>query len=127
MPRREQLGDRIRRLRRQRQLGLRQTAARIGISAAYLSRIETDRGQSPPAERVIRTLASVLADDFDQLMQLAGRVSTDVERYITADPGMAGFLRRARRFNLTADDLMRLLDRHQAHHANHAHHGRKAS
>jgi transcriptional regulator with XRE-family HTH domain len=114
---REHLGLRIRRLRQQRKLGLRQTAARVGISPAYLSRIETDREQSPPAERVIRTLAFVLGDDFDRLMQLAGRVSADVEQYITAEPGMAGFLRRARQENLTAGDLMRLLDLHQGRRA----------
>ncbi|MGH6960390.1 MAG: helix-turn-helix domain-containing protein [Dongiaceae bacterium] len=118
MASRENLGRRIRRLRQQRKLGLRQTAARVGISAAYLSRIERDSEQSPPAERVIRTLAGVLDDDFDRLMQLAGRVSADVERYITAQPGMPGFLRRARQENLTAVDLMRLLDLHQGRTAN---------
>jgi HTH-type transcriptional regulator, competence development regulator len=117
MPGREKLGPRLRRIRQQKKLGLRETAARVGISPAYLSRIETDGEQSPPAERVLRTLASVLGDDFDVLMQLAGRVSQDVERYITAEPGMSGFLRRARRQNLRAVDLMRLLDRRPARRA----------
>ena len=111
MSKRENLGSRIRRVRQERKLGLRQTAGRVGISPAYLSRIETDAEQSPPGERVIRTLAEVLGDDFDILMHLAGRVSADVERYITAEPGMPDFLRRARRQNLRVADLIRLLDR----------------
>lgn len=112
MPPREQLGQRIRRLRQERRFGLQQAAARIGISAAYLPRIETDRRQRPPADRVIRTVAGVLRPDFDTLTWLAGRVSADLERHVTEDPGTPGFLRRAQQSSLSATDLNRLLDRH---------------
>lgn len=107
----EKLGDRIKRIRMARELGLRETAAKIGRSAALLSRIESNDESVKPSEEVIKALAEVLHDDFDTLMTLAGRVSGDVEAVITSDPGMPAFLRRASEAKLSAGDLMRLLDK----------------
>jgi transcriptional regulator with XRE-family HTH domain len=107
----ERLGERIRRKRSEKELGLRETAAKIGISPTYLSRIETMDEKTPPAEDVIRKLATLLGDDFDELMQIAGRVPEDVERVIKADPTMPAFLRTASGKNLSGTDLMKLLDK----------------
>lgn len=107
----ERLGERIRRKRTEKKLGLRETAAKVGISPTYLSRIETLDEKTPPAEEVIRKLAALLGDDFDDLMQLAGRVPEDVEKVIKADPTMPAFLRTAREKNLSGTDLMKLLDK----------------
>jgi len=53
---REKLGERIKRIRQARELGLRETAAKVGISSTYLSRIENCQDPTPPKEKVIRTL-----------------------------------------------------------------------
>lgn len=106
----ERLGERIRRKRGEHKLGLRETATKVGISATYLSRIETMDEKTPPAEDVIRKLAKLLNDDFDELMQLAGRVPQDVEKVIKNDPGMPAFLRSAKEQNYSGDDLMKLLE-----------------
>jgi transcriptional regulator with XRE-family HTH domain len=66
----ETLGDRIKRVRKERGLGLRETAGKIGISATFLSRVETNAEQSAPSEDVLRKLAKVIEDDFDAIMQL---------------------------------------------------------
>ena len=66
--------------------------------------------KTPPAEDVIRKLATLLSDDFDELMQLAGRVPEDVEDLIKGDPNMPAFLRTAKERNLSGDDLMKLLE-----------------
>ena len=100
----------MRRVRTLRRLGLRETAARVGISAAYLSRLETNQEKSPPAERVIRELAQTLEDEFLVLMHLAGRIPADVADYVTAEPAIPAFLRTARELNYTGEDLMRLLE-----------------
>jgi transcriptional regulator with XRE-family HTH domain len=106
---REKLGERIKRVRQERQLGLRETATKVGISATYLSRIETCQEASPPAEKVIRGLADLLQDKFDELMQLAGRVPEDVEDVIKGDPDMPAFLRTAREKNVSGAELMKML------------------
>lgn len=106
----EKLGERIRRIRKERNLGLRETATKAGISATYLSRIETNEEKSPPAEEKIRALAKVLDDDFDILMRLAGRVAADVEKVITGDPKMPEFLRMARKEKISGDQLLKMLE-----------------
>ena len=106
----ERLGERIRRKRAEHKLGLRETATKVGISPTYLSRIETMDEKTPPAEDVIRKVATLLSDDFDELMQLAGRVPEDVEDLIKGDPNMPAFLRTAKERNLSGDDLMKLLE-----------------
>ena len=106
----ERLGERIRRRRAEHKLGLRETATKVGISPTYLSRIETMDEKTPPAEDVIRKLATLLNDDFDELMQLAGRVPEDVEKVIKGDPSMPAFLRTAKEQKLSGDDLMKLIE-----------------
>ena len=106
----ETLGERIRRKRLERKLGLRATAKKVGISSTYLSRIETMAETSPPAERVIRELSALLGEDFDELMQLAGRVPEDVTNVIRSDPNMPEFLRRAGRQQLTGKELLEMLE-----------------
>jgi len=105
----ERLGERIRRMRAEHKLGLRETAMKVGISPTYLSRIENMDEKTPPAEDVVRKLATLLNYDFDKLMQLAGRVPEDVEKVIKGDPSMPAFLRTARKQKLSGDDLMKLL------------------
>jgi len=107
----ETLGDRIRRLRKERGLGLRETANKVGISATFLSRVESNTEKAVPREEVIKKLAALLGDDVDVLMQLAGRVAQDVAAVIKSEPGMPAVLRRARDLNLSADDLMKLIDK----------------
>jgi transcriptional regulator with XRE-family HTH domain len=106
----ESFGQRIRRKRTEAKLGLREAATKVGISATYLSRTETAEEQNPPAEDVIRKLAELLDDDFDELMTLAGRISERVEKVITADPTMPEFLRTVGEKKLSGAELMKLLE-----------------
>lgn len=108
---RETLGDRLKRVRSSRGLGLRATASRVGISPTYLSRVENNLETSPPSEEKIQNLAKVLEEDFDELMQLAGRVPAEVSDLIKTDTNMPAFLRRAREKNFSAEDLMEMLER----------------
>lgn len=106
----ESFGQRIRRKRTEAKLGLRETATKVGISPTYLSRTETAEEKNPPAEEVIRKLAALLNDDFDELMTLAGRISEHVEKVITADSTMPEFLRTVGEKKLSGAELMKLLE-----------------
>ena len=79
-------GTTVRSAREETGYGLRELAHRIGISPAYLSRIETSSIEWTPSEDLIRSLASVLNHDADELMRLAGRLPTDIQRYILTNP-----------------------------------------
>ena len=83
-------GDYIRQIREQlresdKRYSLRQTAQRIGVEPAYLSKIE--RGDvAPPSEATIRRLAQDLGEDVDVLLAMAGKVSSDLREIIMRRP-----------------------------------------
>jgi transcriptional regulator with XRE-family HTH domain len=106
---RERLGDRIKRLRKERDLGLREAALKLGISASYLSLIETGQVKTPPAPKVIEDMAKLLDDDFDKLLLLAGRVPEDIETRLVADPALTTFLRTASEQGYSGEDLIDML------------------
>lgn len=68
-----------------RRYSVRQTAQRIGVEPAYLSKIE--RGDvSPPLEETIRRLAANLGEYEDYLLALAGKVASDIRQIIIRRP-----------------------------------------
>ena len=96
-------GQRVRELRRASNVSLRKFAERVGISATYLSKIEREE-LPPPAEERVKTIANLLRQDPDELLALAGRVSSDLPAIIRERPReMAVFLRLAKR--LSAEEL----------------------
>ena len=109
MKKSETFGERIRRRRSELGIGLREAARQADISATFLSRIETGAEKAVPGEKVIRRFARILEDDFDELMTLAGRVSSEVTDYVKANPGMPEFLRRAKEQNISTEKLMEML------------------
>jgi len=106
----ETLGDRIKRIRKARGLGLRETAGKIGISATFLSRVESNAEKAAPSEEVLKKLAKVLDDDLDTLMHLAARVPEDVAAVIKKDPAMPAFLRTARDQEVSGEQLLKMLE-----------------
>ena len=107
----ETFGERIRRKRGEKRVGLRQAAGKVDISPTFLSRVETGAEKAIPSEKVIRKLADMLEDDFDELMALAGRIPAEVSNYVKSDPGMPEFLRQASERKISAEKLMELLDK----------------
>ncbi len=68
-----------------RRFSVRQTAQRIGIEPAYLSKIE--RGDvPPPSEATAVRLAQELGEDPDVLLAVAGKVSSDLQEIIRKRP-----------------------------------------
>ncbi len=69
--------DHIRKLREMKQVSdssysLRKVAGRIGVEPSYLSKVE--RGDVPPSEKLVASLASELGEDADILALLAGKI-----------------------------------------------------
>jgi transcriptional regulator with XRE-family HTH domain len=107
---RESFGALVRREREAKELGLREMARMIGVSPTYLSKVERDEF-SPPAEDKVKRIAEILGRDADELLALAGRVSSDLSDIIRGHPReLAALLRTTK--GLTSDDLARLA--HQA-------------
>jgi len=73
----EEFGAKLRELRQQLGLTLRELADKVGIDFTYLSKIENGV-LPPPSEKVISKLAEVLGADKDELTILAGRIPSDI-------------------------------------------------
>ncbi len=101
-------GDTIRNLRVAQDLGLRQTAAKVGISPAYLSRIERGK-ERPPRPEIIKELAKVLAADPDVLFRLSSSTDPEVVDFLNEQPEIMSLLRYIKKKNFSQEDIQILL------------------
>lgn len=96
----------VRQQRESREIGLREMATKIGVSPTYLSKVERDEFP-PPAEDKVRKIAEIFGTDVDELLALAGKVSSDLSDIIRRNPvELAALLRTAN--GMTAADIARL-------------------
>jgi len=101
-------GEIIRDLRVAQDLGLRETATKVGISPAYLSRIERDK-ESPPRPEIIKELAKVLAADPDVLFRLSSSTDPEVVTFLHDKPEIMNLLRFIKDSNFSAADINSLI------------------
>lgn len=100
------LGERVHDARLAKHLGLREFARQIDITPSYLSDIEADR--RAPAEPLLRVLADSLGLEFEKLVDLAGRLNAQTERYLKRTPGATLLFRRISEKGLPPDKLAEL-------------------
>lgn len=101
-------GETIREMREAQDMGLRVAADRIGISPAYLSRIERGK-ERPPKPEIIKRIATLLGGDPDLLFRLAESTDPDLAEYIHVVPNVPEFLRTAMAQKLTSEDFEALI------------------
>ncbi|MBF0154238.1 MAG: helix-turn-helix domain-containing protein [Magnetococcales bacterium] len=106
-------GDIIRELRLAQDLGLRETAGKIGISPAYLSRIERGK-ERPPRPDVIKALAKILAADPDVLFRLSSSTDPEVTDYLHDQPDVVHLVRYLKHNDFTQEEMVRLMDAAEA-------------
>jgi len=97
-------GETIREMREAQDMRLRAAAERLGISPAYLSRIERGK-ERPPKPEVIKRMATLLGGDPDLLFRLAESTDPDLAEYIHVVPNVPEFLRTAMSERLTSEDF----------------------
>lgn len=84
------VGQRIRQIRKERNLTQRELAERVGINFTYLSRVENDRldDEQTPREETLQRIARALRADPDELLLLARRIPDSYRDRILAKPGI---------------------------------------
>jgi HTH-type transcriptional regulator, competence development regulator len=102
-------GETLREMREAQDLGLRVAAELLGISPAYLSRIERGK-ERPPKPELIKKMAMLLGGDADLLFRLAESTDPDIAEYMNVVPNVPEFLRTARTLRLTSDDFAALTE-----------------
>lgn len=102
-------GETIRDLRVAQDLGLRETANKVGISPAYLSRIERGK-ERPPRPEVIKELARILAADPDVLFRLSSSTDPDVLDFLHEQPEAMMLLRFMKESDFSEKQIGLLLE-----------------
>ena len=97
-------GSTIREMREAQKMGLRAAADRLGISPAYLSRIERGK-ERPPKPELVKRLATLLGGDPDLLFRLAASTDPDLAEFLHGTPNAPEFLRVAKALELTSEDF----------------------
>ena len=97
-------GETLREMREAQEMGLRVAANCLGISPAYLSRIERGR-ERPPKPEIVKRMATLLGGDPDLLFRLAESTDPDLAEYLHSTPGLPEFLRAALAMSLTSEDF----------------------
>lgn len=100
-------GETLRDFRVAQDLGLRETATKVGISPTYLSRIERGK-ESPPRPSVIKELAKVLAADPDVLFRLSASTDPEVVEFLHSQPEVMTLLRYIKDANFTEEEVRQL-------------------
>lgn len=81
-------GERVRELRKQKKMTLRDVAPLVGVGFHYLSKVENEKldfGQFP-GESLIGKLAEVLDGDESELLLLAQKVPDPIRRRVLERP-----------------------------------------
>lgn len=100
-------GETIRDLRVAQDLGLRDTATKVGISPAYLSRIERGK-ERPPRPEVTKELAKMLAADPDVLFRLSSSTDPEVVDFLHDQPEVMNLLRFIKESGFSETEIDRL-------------------
>jgi len=82
---------------------LREFARKVGLSPAYLSRIENEK-EPPPSESIIERMAEALGIDKYELFSHAGKIPTEFLETFKKNPkSVASFMRRAQEYGIETD------------------------
>jgi transcriptional regulator with XRE-family HTH domain len=101
-------GERLRRLRKEKNMTLRGLAEEAGVDFTYLSKIENAIAGYSPGADTIRALAAVLKVDALELLKLANKVPPELLG-ISEDAKARRFFNRAQKI-ASPDDWDALLD-----------------
>ena len=105
----ELFGNYIRNLRLKKQIGQRELARKIGVSASYLNDIEQNKRPSPRVE-VLEALTDVLEADIPTINDLAGLskndLPPDILEFIRGSNELVSLLRLIKAYNLTDQEIM---------------------
>ena len=104
---RNNFGSVLRARRVEKGFSLRKFAEKVGVSPTYLSLVETGQAPYQPTVDRIKKMAELLGADADEWIQLAGRVSDELEEMNRDNPQMMPALLRIAR-NMPPAELAKL-------------------
>ena len=89
------LGEKIKSLREEQRVGVRELGRLVDVSAMHISNIE--KGKSSASSEIIQKIADALKADADELLALADQIAPDVASVINSNTqAVPSFLRAAK-------------------------------
>jgi len=85
-------GAHLRQIRRQAGLTQRELAAQVDVDYSYISKLENGQ-MPPPSIELIQRLEVVLKDDSRTLMNLAGKVPSNLDEMMSGNPLLSELIR----------------------------------
>ena len=102
----ETFGQKIRQLRKAKQITQSELADAIGVDFTYISKMENGKGVRLPSEATIRRLAKFLDTDAEALILSAKKVPQNFRETIANDKLIADFLRVVPKLNETQRGIL---------------------
>lgn len=103
-------GEKIRQLRKEKNLSQRDLATKVGVNFTYISKIENEKLDfgDYPSEELIRKLAKALRADADELLILAEKIPEGIKKRVMQRPDV--FRKLAKLDDESLDKLLENLD-----------------
>jgi transcriptional regulator with XRE-family HTH domain len=102
-------GERVRELREQKGMSLRELAKQLLVSAAFLSDIEL--GRRYPSDKVLPKMASILEASVEDLKAYDSRPPVEeIKRLASADPQYSVAFRQVIDRKITAKELIEFIE-----------------
>jgi len=107
------IGEYIRKSRQVRNIGQRELARKVGISASYLNDIENGKRKGPSKE-IIRKLSHILEANLEYLYDLAGKdskkIPLDIPEIIKSYADTVKLLRMIKKYDLSSSRIRELIE-----------------
>jgi transcriptional regulator with XRE-family HTH domain len=105
------LGERIRELRDQHDLSVRELAKKVKVSAPFMSDIEL--GRRHPSAEVLKGIAVSLGTPLEELKKHDARPPVqELKRIAASNPAMGFALRKVVDEGVSPDELLKFLEQH---------------
>ena len=105
----ESFGSILREYRRKANVSQRDLASKVGLDFSYISKLENDRLPPPSADTIIE-ICGVLEIDPSELLALAGKLPTQVQKNIGSNETAQQFLWQAQQMSLTDDEWQHMIN-----------------
>ncbi len=103
-------GERLRELRRKKEISQRDLADQIGVDFSYISKVENDR-LPPPAADTILKLSRVLEASPEELLAATGKMPKGVRETLSTSIAAQQFIRQAHEMDLSEEEWRLLTKR----------------
>ena len=77
------IGNRLRELREDKNLGIKSAAPKADVTYSYLSKVEN--GHKQPTKELVEKLAKLYGTDIDELLALLGQLPDDLVKIISTN------------------------------------------